>query len=119
MDAEDLSTLISIFNDRSHIGSSPGQNIRHLCNGSWEKRSNSFLRDMRSPVSQSFRISIIGVKSIGTMGVNINKTRKNTIVSPVFITFDGAPWQNIHNFLIFHLNLCRNKLTGNPDTFTL
>ena len=119
MDAEDLSTLISILNDRSYIGSSFGQDIRHLRNGSRKERGNSFLRDVGSPVSQSFRISIIGVKSIGTMGVNINKTRKNTIVSPVFITFDGAPWQNIHNFLIFHLNLCRNKLTGNPDMFTL
>ena len=119
MDAEDLSAFVAVFNDRSDIGSSLCQYIRHLCHRSRKERSNPFFRNMGSPVSQSFRICIIGIKSVCTMGVDIDKAGKNTVVSPVFITFDGAPWQNVHNFLIFHFNLCRNKLTGNPDTFTL
>ena len=100
-------------------GGSFCQDIWHLSNRSWEKCSNSFFRDMGSPVGQALRICIIGVKSIGTMGMDVNKSRKNTVIFPVFIAPLCAPWQNLYNFLIFHLDLCRNKLTGDPDPFTL
>ena len=85
MNAKNLSALIAFFNDICHICHSLCKNLRHLGHRRRKNRCNTFLWNPLHPIPKSVRFCVIGIKTIGTVGMNIHKPRKNghiTIVLP-------------------------------------
>ena len=85
MDAKDLGPLIALFCNLCYIGNCLCQNLRHLSYCRRKNRGNSLLWNPSHPVPKSLRLSIIRIKSISPMCMNINKSRQNPFTAIIYI----------------------------------
>ena len=103
MDPQDLCPLVSAFCHSRYVGNRFRQYIRHLCNGSWKNGGNSLFRDPSHPFPQSFRFSVIGIISIGSVGMDINKPRYDSVITIILVCGHLPVVKNLLDPSIFHL----------------
>ena len=85
MYTKDFSALVAFFNNSGHICHSLCENIRHLCHRCRQNRGDALFRNPFHPVPQPGRFTIICIKAIGTVGMNIDKARKNRPLTIIFL----------------------------------
>ena len=83
------------------------------CRG--KKSGDPFLYDITHPVPQASLLSVIRIKTICAMAVQINKARQNPVAVIVIIHRFFAIIINIYNFPVRNFNLRFNKLICKPN----
>ena len=119
MNSKNLCPFISAFHHSCHISNRLCQHIRHLGHSSRKDGSHSLFRYPSHPFPQSFRFPIVGIITISSMGMNINKSRNNPIIPVILISRHLTIFKDCLNLFTFHLKLCRDELSSNPNPSAL
>ena len=119
MDPQNLCTLVAFFHNLCDICNRFGQNLRHLSYGCRKNRGNAFFRNPSHPVAQTFRLAVVGIESISTMRMHVNKTGNNPLIAVIHICSLCPKRIYIYDFSIGHFQLSGNKLSCQPNSSAL
>ena len=119
MDSQHLGSLVALSGHSGHIRHGLLQHIRHLRHSGGKDGGHALLGDAAHPLPQSLRFPVVGVKIVGSVGVDIDKARHNPVIPAILVRLSAVVREHPQNLPFLNFQLGRNKLPCNPDPFTL
>ena len=119
MDAQDFRPLVSCFRHSGHICHCFFKHIRQLGHCGRQYRSNALLGNPLHPHAKPICVTVVGVKAVGPVGVNVNKTGQNPVVAVVNICLFFTIRGDFQYFSSGYFQLRRHELPRNPDFLSL